>query len=247
MTPDEHHAVQAAKFDTADARHFALQTQPSALAAGERALLRGVRPRGRLLEVGCGEGANLFHALAAAGGGVRAAHGCDRFLHKARFARDHVPGLATVVADALRLPYATGAFDVVLLRDVLHHLVEPAAALREAWRVVAPGGALALIEPNALNPLMLGLALVDPAERGVLRSTAARLGKLLEGLPDRGAVTLELMHPMPIERLAYRRRLSSLLASQGSRAALAGAARLAGWFVPRRCWSYVVARVERLA
>lgn len=247
MTPGEHHAVQAAKFDRADALHFAQQTDGSALAAGERALLAGVRARGRLLEVGCGEGANLVHALAAAPGRVRAVHGCDRFPSKARFARDHVPGLAAVVADALRLPYAARAFDVVLLRDVLHHLVAPGPALLEAWRVVAPGGALVLVEPNALNPLMLALALRDPAERGVLASTASRLRARLEALPGRGAVALELMHPFPIERLALRPRLAPLLGGALARAAMARLSGAVGRLVPRPCWSYVVARVERLA
>jgi len=233
MTPDDHHAVQAAKFDRADARHFTLQTDWSALATGERALLGGVRARGRLLEVGCGEGGNLVHTLAAAGGAVRAVHGCDRFLSKARFARDHVEGLAAVVADALRLPYASRSFDVVLLRDVLHHLVESAAALNEAWRVVAPGGALVLVEPNVLNPLMLALALTDPAERGLLTSTPGRLRAVLEALPGRGAASFELMHPLPLERLAFQRRLTPLLEGPRARAALTNASHITNHLVPK--------------
>ena len=43
-------------------------------------------------------------------------------------------------ADAL--PFEPGGFDAVLSNSVLHHLADPAAALREAARVLAPGGLL---------------------------------------------------------------------------------------------------------
>jgi ubiquinone/menaquinone biosynthesis C-methylase UbiE len=40
-----------------------------------------------------------------------------------------------VQGDALHLPFADGAFDTVLLPEVLEHLHEPVAALAEAARV----------------------------------------------------------------------------------------------------------------
>ena len=75
------------------------------------------------------------------------------------FAREHRPDLrwlATdlepvpwndVAADAGRLPVRDGAAQAVLGLDVLHHLPDPAAFFREAARVLAPGGRLALVEP----------------------------------------------------------------------------------------------------
>lgn len=45
-------------------------------------------------------------------------------------------------ADALALPFEAEAFDVVLIGNLLHLLPEPAAALREARRVLRPGGTL---------------------------------------------------------------------------------------------------------
>jgi ubiquinone/menaquinone biosynthesis C-methylase UbiE len=43
-------------------------------------------------------------------------------------------------ADAKRLPYGAGWFGAVLCNGTLHHVAEPAEVLREAWRVLAPGG-----------------------------------------------------------------------------------------------------------
>ena len=57
-----------------------------------------------------------------------------------------------VVADAQRLPFATGAFANIVLFDVLHHLERPRLFLMEAARVLTPGGRVVLVEP-AITPL----------------------------------------------------------------------------------------------
>jgi ArsR family transcriptional regulator len=45
-----------------------------------------------------------------------------------------------------RLPLADNAFDTVVLQMVLHHAEDPAGAVQEATRVLAPGGRLLVID-----------------------------------------------------------------------------------------------------
>jgi SAM-dependent methyltransferase len=52
-----------------------------------------------------------------------------------------------VVASALRLPFKDGAFETVVSTELLEHVPDPLAALREMERVLKPGGYLVLSAP----------------------------------------------------------------------------------------------------
>jgi SAM-dependent methyltransferase len=61
--------------------------------------------------------------------------------------------LTYVVADSAALPFLDEAFDLALMIEVLHHLPEPARALAEARRVLAPDGVLVLTTRQAWRTL----------------------------------------------------------------------------------------------
>lgn len=57
-------------------------------------------------------------------------------------------GVVFCVGDAARLPFGNGIFDAVVCSEVLEHLMEPGAAMREIARVVKPGGRVLITVPN---------------------------------------------------------------------------------------------------
>jgi 2-polyprenyl-3-methyl-5-hydroxy-6-metoxy-1,4-benzoquinol methylase len=58
-----------------------------------------------------------------------------------------IAGADVVGADG-KLPYEDGRFDVLVSMDVIEHVIEPLPWLREALRVIKPGGVLFLTTPN---------------------------------------------------------------------------------------------------
>jgi SAM-dependent methyltransferase len=97
----------------------------------------------RVLEVGCGAGHLLARLPAGRAVGLDLAESL-----LARTVRRLGPHAVLAQGDAGALPFATGAFDRVYCSEVLEHIVDPAAAVREIGRVVRPGGVVVLSVPN---------------------------------------------------------------------------------------------------
>jgi SAM-dependent methyltransferase len=118
-------------------------------------------PGRRLLEVGCASGA-VLEAAAARGWNVQ---GVEYSADAAREAAAH--GVPVFNGGLEEAQLADASQDVVFLGDVLEHVPDPAATLREVARVLAPGGALALRGPLTTNSLArrLGLGVMDTLGR----------------------------------------------------------------------------------
>jgi SAM-dependent methyltransferase len=169
-------------------------------------MLAAIPPNERVLEVG-------------AGAGFLAAHAREMRPDLAWIASDYLLVHDNdLVADAMRLPFDDGTVGAVAGFDVLHHLAQPAAFLREAARVLRPAGTLILVEPW-LSPLAYPLyALfhhevchpwVDPwrpfgtdasAAKAALEGNSAVPWKLLRVANGRAWSDLGLLPP-EVERL----------------------------------------------
>ena len=109
------------------------------------------RPGQRVLEVGCGAGA-VLGVLAQLFPGIEVA-GIDLEPRQIEFARAHLPSLGVAgadlrVGDAAQLPWPDASFDHVYVMWVLEHLRDSGPLLREALRVLRPGGRIAVTETD---------------------------------------------------------------------------------------------------
>ena len=92
----------------------------------------------RVLDVGCG-GGFLTNYLAPLGHAVTGLDLASDALKVARL-HDATGRVEYIEGDAFRLPFPDGTFDAVCALDFLEHVEEPGLAIREAARVLVPGG-----------------------------------------------------------------------------------------------------------
>lgn len=167
---------------------------------------RTAGPRGRILDAGCGSGANLAW-LQREGRAV----GVDLWPEALAFSRRR--GVSVARASVLALPFPDRSFDLVTSFDVLYHrwVEDDRVALQELHRVLKPGGLL-LVRLPALRALW---GAHDEAVHSRHRYTRAELRALLEGAGFevlRASYANFFLFPL----LLLRRSLDRLLHRHGS-------------------------------
>jgi SAM-dependent methyltransferase len=167
----------------------------------------GAGPDDTVLDVACGPGI-LACAFARVAKHVTGIDITPAMLDRARLLQQE-RGLSNMTwkqGDVVPLPFADGAFSIVTSRFAFHHLLEPAAALREMARVCRPGGRVMLIDgappaekADAFNvmeklrdpshtramPLAELTGLFAQADLGAPRTSTYRLEAELDGLLQR--------------------------------------------------------------
>ena len=237
--------IQDRYWEHADPTHFRWTTRDPGFAPVEDALLLpllGTLPR-PCLEIGCGDGTNL--ARLVQGG---ATVGIDRYPGKATFAAQAVPTARIATADAFHLPFRAATFASVFIRDLLHHLPEAGLAMAEALRVLRPGGALLLMEPNGRNPFVALQARLIPAEARLKTFHVESVLQALEGLPLVDC-QVSAAQGFPLRRLLFHHRFGLPVLGQFAltRALVGAAEKLGERLTPRHAWSYTIVRARRAA
>jgi SAM-dependent methyltransferase len=97
-----------------------------------------------ILDVGCGIGTYVkkFRQFS------QDVHGVDVDPERVARASETLPNIQ--VAPGERLPYPDGRFDVVFLHEVIEHVDDDRQTVREALRVLRPGGRIVIFAPNRL-------------------------------------------------------------------------------------------------
>ncbi|HEY7052106.1 MAG TPA: methyltransferase domain-containing protein, partial [Mycobacterium sp.] len=148
----------------------------------EAMLAAGVRPGDRVLELACGPGGTGLAAADVVGpdGEVVLSDVVLEMLGIAaqRAAARQLGNITIAQVDMENIAFPDASFDAVLCREGLMLVIDPAAALREAHRVLVPGGsaAFAVWGPRERNPWLSLL----------LDEVSARLGVPVPppGMPD---------------------------------------------------------------
>jgi SAM-dependent methyltransferase len=156
-----------------------------------RLLDRHHRGTARILDIGCGEG-GVADGLATSG----FVAGCEphlTLLERAAAAGDRTARVRFVAGDATRLPFASSSFDAAILYDVLEHVDAWPEAVREAARVVRPGGSVIVTAANPRSPITVlddphwhlpFVAIVPPALGGwIVRRARGHVLDMAGGFP----------------------------------------------------------------
>jgi SAM-dependent methyltransferase len=100
----------------------------------------------RVLDAGCGTGYGTAELARVAA----AATGVDISADAVQYARQHyaLSNVRFLQASCAALPFAAGSFDLITAFEVIEHLKDWQASLREMQRLLAPGGQCVISTPN---------------------------------------------------------------------------------------------------
>ncbi len=109
--------------------------------------LLGLLPPIVIADLGAGEGV-FSQLLARRANRVIAIDSSERMVEFGAnlAARNGVPNLEYRLGDMEAVPVADAAVDLAFFSQSLHHALRPERAIREAWRIVKPGGRIAILD-----------------------------------------------------------------------------------------------------
>ncbi len=155
-----------------------------------RRLLWSMVPSGRLLEIGVGTGKNMPYY--PAGAEVVAIDFSPKMLARARHRASHLGADVTLeLMDAQAMAFPDASFDSAVSVCVFCSVPDPVLGLREARRVLRPGGRLYMLEHVRSDCPALG-RLMDIANPVMVRMTGANINRrTMENVERAGFVIRE--------------------------------------------------------
>lgn len=146
--------------------------------------LAAVTAKDRVLDAGSGVGGTARYLAHQVGCHVDTVDMTTEYCETSRWLNT-LTGLSDLIdvheGNVLELPFEDGSFDVVVSQHVQMNIEDKAGLYAEAWRVLAPGGRLALWDATAgpVEPLLFPVMWADSAAASHL-VTPERLRQLVE-------------------------------------------------------------------
>lgn len=105
-----------------------------------------------ILDIPCGRGFYLNMIRFVSKAKLIGADLDAEVIHKASANIGHLNDVTLLRANIYQLPFPDSIFDAVILSEVLEHIEDDVAGLKEAYRVLKPGGVAVITVPNANYP-----------------------------------------------------------------------------------------------
>ena len=142
--------------DPAVIRHMTRNEADMAFKKRVQTIFEWVPPtdEARILDCACGRGfyLNMYRYVSEC-----ALVGLEldaEIIRKAQRNVGHLPGITLTRGNIYALPFPADYFDGVILSEILEHIEDDVAGLREVWRVLKPGGVVAITVPHANYPFL---------------------------------------------------------------------------------------------
>jgi SAM-dependent methyltransferase len=153
-------------------------------------------PGRKVIDCGCGSGGYVMEFLKRGADAVGVEYSADKV---AQYGRQAEAPARVMRGNLEGLQFPAGHFDLALLNEVLEHVPNDAAALREIFRVLKPGGVLVIFSPNRLYPFEThGLVWrssgkgIPPLRTFLIPYLPVRLGRRVFDYPARNYFPSEL-------------------------------------------------------
>ena len=245
-SPNEFDLFQKRHFQKVEERQFKWLTQNLYIVEKEKQLLLEIlkeKPK-RILEVGCGEGANLVNLKKFGFKGEIT--GVDLSKAKISFAQKKISFAKLIEANAYSLPFESEQFDLVFCKNVLHHLANKEKAISEMARVCRVGGKVIIIEGNGRNILIILFGNLFPIEKNQLESTPENISSLIEGEKFLKIDKVFLAEPFNLFRALFHHRFGFPGLVRCGKTWLK-IDKFFSRFIPQSQYGYIVIRAKRLS